>query len=75
MEYIRRKIKIRFLVRSPAKKIIFESTDIVKVKEVLSLTGIDIVYYPKAMAPKIDLSTVGLTKIFDNQLIEVWKAS
>ena len=61
--------------RLEIKKIIFESTDIVKVKEVLSLTGIDIVYYPKAMAPKIDLSTVGLTKIFDNQLIEVWKAS
>jgi len=61
--------------RLEIKKTIFESMDMVKVKEALSQTGTDIVYYPKAMTPKIDLSTVGLTKIFDNQLIEVWKAS
>jgi len=65
----------KYIPRLETKKTIFESIDIKKVKEAITQTNANIIYYPKAMAPKIDLSGIGLTKIFENQLIEVWKAS
>lgn len=61
--------------RLETKKTIFESTDIKKVKKALSQTNANIIYYPKTMGPKIDFGTVGLTKIFENDIIKVWKAS
>lgn len=61
--------------RMELKKTIFESTETGKVKEAINQTNANIIYYPKAMAPKLDLSIVGLTKIFENQLTEAWKAN
>jgi len=36
-------------------------------------TGAQILYFPKAVRPIIDLTKTGLTKIFENSEIEVWK--
>lgn len=58
--------------RLETKKIIFESTDVTKVKEAIILSGANVVYYPKAMAPKVDLTKVGLSEISNNQEISIW---
>ncbi len=59
--------------RYEIKKIIFESEDIDKVKTALSQTNANILYFPKAVRPMINPEVLGLTKVFENQTVEVWK--
>jgi len=47
--------------------------DIFKVK--IEEIGAQIIYFPKAVSPAIDLTKIGLTKIFENSEVEVWKIS
>ena len=59
--------------RLKTKEIIFNSEKIEEVKEALKSTDADILYYPKAITPKIDIDSIGLNKIFENNEVLVWK--
>ena len=59
--------------RYEVKRIIFESEDVNQVKNILSKTQVNILYFPKAESPKVDIKSLGLTKFFENEEIEVWK--
>lgn len=61
--------------REKLKDDIFNSMDPEKAKASFLATKADILYYPKAIAPKISPEKYGLTKIFDNGEIEVWKTN
>ena len=62
-----------YRIRLEIKKIIFESKDLDEVSKSLSSTNTNLLYFPKALRPKIDLQNIGLTLFFENQEIEVWK--
>jgi hypothetical protein len=59
--------------RFETKRVIFESEKIEEVKAALSQTNSNILYFPKALKLKVDPGELGLTKFFENQMIEVWK--
>lgn len=59
--------------RFEIKKTIFESKDADIVKKSLSQTNANILYFPKAEKPKISPKDLGLSVIFENQDLEVWK--
>ncbi len=59
--------------RYEIKKTIFESEDLEKVKSALSQTNADVLYFPKAERPITNPESLGLTKVFENQAVEVWK--
>lgn len=59
--------------RLETKKKIFEGDDFLTIKTELSNTKTEIVYFPKILRPKIDLEKIGLSKIFENGEVEVWK--
>ena len=59
--------------RLKTKEMIFNSEKIEEVKSALNSTNAKILYYPKAVSPKIDLKNLDLTKLFENSEIIVWK--
>lgn len=59
--------------RFETKRIIFESKDVKEAKEAFNKTSANILYFPKAERPQISPKDLGLNKIFENQVIEVWK--
>ncbi len=59
--------------RLETKNLIFESVDPVKVSNSLITNNIDVLYFPRAVKPKINLENVGLKIIFENDEIEVWQ--
>lgn len=59
--------------RLATKQTIFGSTNEMEVKQAIAETKADILYYPKAEAPKIDPKTVGLTLLFENAQVLIWK--
>lgn len=59
--------------RLKTKEIIFNSEKIEEVKTALKSTNANILYYPKAVAPKVDLKELELTKIYENPSAVVWK--
>lgn len=61
--------------RIDTKKIIFESVSVAAVKEAFTKTKASLLYYPKAVQPKVDPKEIGLTLIFENLEVEVWKAN
>jgi hypothetical protein len=61
--------------RFEIKKIVFESLDINAIKTAIGKTNINLIYFPKPLAPKINLESLHLTKLFENGEIEVWKAN
>lgn len=61
--------------RLKVKEVIFKSKDAIAVKENLSKTKADFIYFPKILAPKVNLQTLSLTKFFENQEVEVWRAN
>lgn len=61
--------------REKLKDDIFNSVDIEKVKSSFIATKANILYYPNAVSPKISPDKYGLTKIFDNGEVEVWKTN
>ena len=58
--------------RLKIKENIFESEDANIVKQGLDQTNANLVYFPKLLAPKVSLESLGLTKSFENQETEVW---
>lgn len=60
--------------RYKIKKEIFETKNLEKFRGLFNSTKANILYFPKMLRPNTDLEKAGLTKIFDNQSIEVWKA-
>lgn len=61
--------------RLEIKKIIFESEKVDEVKTAIGKTNANLIYFPKVIAPKINLQSLNLTKVFENQEIEIWKAN
>lgn len=61
--------------RLKTKEIIFNSEKIEDVKQALKSTNANILYYPKDIKPKVDPEELGLTKIFENSNVEVWKTN
>lgn len=61
--------------RIETKKIIFESESVEKVQEALTQTQANLLYYPKILKPKVNPQEIGLTRIFENEEIEVWKTN
>ncbi len=59
--------------RFEIKKIIFESEIPTQVKNAFSQTNANILYFPKALTPKVNLEELGLVRSFENQEMEVWK--
>lgn len=61
--------------RLKTKEIIFNNEKIEEVKSALKSTNANILYYPKAISPKVDLDELGLIKIYENTSVEVWKTN
>jgi len=61
--------------RLETKRIIFENESVDKVKNAFLLSNANILYFPKVLKPKVNPEKIGLTKFFENQEIEVWKAN
>ncbi len=61
--------------RFEIKKIIFESVNLIEVKNAFSKTNANILYFPKAEKPKVNPKELGLYIIFENQDLEVWKTN
>lgn len=61
--------------RSENKMVIFSNENPQIVRSRFSETEADILYYPKAIRPKVSPEDIGLTPIFENQDAEVWKAN
>lgn len=58
--------------RLAIKKTIFESENVEDVKTAFLKTGANILYFPKVIKPEVNPSEIGLTKLFENQKVEVW---
>jgi hypothetical protein len=61
--------------RLAVKKIIFESDKPDDVQKAFAETHANLLYFPKILRPKVDLNSLHLTKFFENQDVEVWKAN
>lgn len=61
--------------RSEVKKAVFESKDKNEVKNLVDKTEADILYYPKAISPKINPEEIGFKKLFENEEASVWKTN
>lgn len=59
--------------RLKVKEIIFNNEKIELVKSALNSTNADLLYYPKAVAPKVNPEELGLTKLFENSEVIIWK--
>ncbi len=59
--------------RLEIKKTIFNSDKADVVKSAISSTNSNILYYPKEVAPKIDIKSLGLIKLFENSEVIVWR--
>ena len=57
------------------KKVIFSNDNPETVKDYLSKTNANILYYPKILRPVVNPKDVGFTPIFENREVEVWKAN
>ncbi len=62
-----------FSQRDKIKETIFNEADPLSVGLIIKSTNADYIYFPKILAPKIDLTKAGLTKFFDNPAVEIWK--
>jgi hypothetical protein len=59
--------------RFEIKKTIFESEKIDEVKNAISKSNANLIYFPKVVSPKVNLQSLNLVKIFENSEIEAWK--
>jgi hypothetical protein len=62
-----------FKERLATKKIIFGNEDQNKIKEAILLTNAHLIYFPKDIKPKVELDKIGLSKIYENSSVEIWK--
>ena len=61
--------------RLATKQKIFEGSDPNLFVQYLKSTKANLVYFPEILKPKINLATIGLTKIYSNSNAEVWKVN
>ncbi len=59
--------------RLKTKETTFNSEKIDEVKSSLKSTNANILYYPKAVAPKTSVESLDLTKLFENSEVIIWK--
>ena len=59
--------------RLKIKEVIFNSEKLEEVKTALKSTNANILYYPRIISPKLNPSDLGLSKLFENSEVEVWK--
>lgn len=64
-----------FSQRQEIQKKIFEEKNPEIVQDLIKSSGINYLYFPKPLAPKIDLEKIGLTQILDNQEVSIWRAT
>lgn len=64
-----------FSGRESSRKTIFESKDPKIVREKIKETGVNLVYFPKPLEPKVNFGNLGLNLIFENSDVEVWKTN
>ncbi len=58
--------------RLEIKKIIFESDNSTEVKAALAKTNANLIYFPIAEKPKVNLNEIGLSMVFENQSVQIW---
>lgn len=61
-----------YRTRLEIKKTIFTEVDAEVVKQKLLATGGNYLYFPKPVAPKVNLKAIGLIKVFENYEVEIW---
>jgi hypothetical protein len=61
--------------RLKTKEIIFNGKDPIKVKEAVLSINAQLIYFPKDIKPTVELDKIGLTKIYENSSVEVWKTN
>ena len=61
--------------RLEIKRVIFDNLDAVKISTALKSTNANILYYPKAVAPKVNPELLGLSKFFENSEVIIWKVN
>lgn len=61
--------------RLKMKEIIFSEKDPTKVKEAILSTNANLIYFPKDIKPIVELDKIGLTKLYENSSVEVWKTN
>lgn len=64
-----------FSQRDKIKKGIFENTDPATVKSLIKDSGVNYIYYPLPLAPKVDFAKVGLSEVFRNAKVSIWKVT
>lgn len=61
--------------RLETKKVIFSNNNPQTVRTYFAGTDADILYYPKALRPKVSPKDMGFTLLFENQDVEIWKSN
>ena len=59
--------------RLAIKEGIFEESNLDHLRDNIKNADWQIIYFPKAMAPLVDLTKTGLIKVYENSEVEVWK--
>lgn len=59
--------------RLEIKRQIFKSTSEQEVLDLVSQTHANLIYFPTELAPKVSLEKLGLTEVFNNQYVVIWK--
>lgn len=62
-----------FTARADLEKKVFESTDQSEVTNLIESSGANYIYFPIALAPKVNFAKIGLQQIFANSDVEIWK--
>jgi len=64
-----------FASRKEIRTNVFESTDPTIVGSIVKSSGVNYIYYPKGLSPKVDFGKIGLTQILDNQEVSIWRTT
>ncbi len=59
--------------RLKIKEIIFTEKDLIKVRGAIVSTNSNLIYFPKDVRPVVELNKIGITKFYENSIVEVWK--
>lgn len=62
-----------FTSRAEIEKKVFTDTNPGEVGSLIKSSGANYIYFPRVLAPKTDLAKAGLTQIFSNSAVEIWK--
>jgi hypothetical protein len=64
-----------FGARADLQRKVFGSKNPDEVGSLIKSTGVNYIYYPKAMPPAVDFGKIGLTQILDNQEVSIWRTT